>query len=69
MLGDVSWSYWEQMGRGGGRGREVKEEEGRPRHGGWWGGSWERTGATLTQTTGVLTQFFSNISFVGSPSV
>ena len=27
MLGDVSWSYWEQMETDGGRGRDVKEEE------------------------------------------
>lgn len=33
-LGDVSWSYWEQMGRDGGRGRDVREEERQPRGGG-----------------------------------
>lgn len=33
MLGETSWNYWEQMGRSGGRGREVGEEEGQPRGG------------------------------------
>lgn len=33
MLGDVSWNYWEQMGRKGGRGRDVGEEEGQPKGG------------------------------------
>lgn len=36
MLGEVSWSYWEQMGRDGGRNRDVGEEEGQPWVGEWW---------------------------------
>lgn len=60
MLGDVSPTYWEQMGRDGGRGRDVKGEEGQPRREGWWDYLWERTEQTFTQTTGVLSQFFRN---------
>lgn len=36
MLGEVSWSYWEQMRKDGGRNRDVGEEEGQPWVGEWW---------------------------------
>lgn len=69
MLGDISRTYWEQMGRDGGRGRDVKEEEGQPRCEGWWDYSCEKTEQTLTRTTGVLSQFFRKIFSMGSPLV
>lgn len=60
-MGADGKGWWEGQGREGGRGQ--------PRRGGWWDYSWEKTGQTLTQTTGVLSQFFRNISFMGSSLV
>lgn len=65
MLGETSWNYWEQMGRSGGRGREVGEEEGQPRGGRvvglCVGGDW-----TDPQSDhGVLSRLSGNISSMG----